>query len=78
MTYAESSNERKDNIEIRWNPITQAPTPVARGKGYSLLQITKDDPTVICPNMPLYQTNSMHFMHASIITTTLISLPEAT
>ena len=61
MTAAESSNDQKDNIGIRWKHITQAPTPAACGRCYSPLRITKEDPTVICPTMPLYQTNSLHF-----------------
>ena len=63
MTSAESSNEQKDNIGIRWNHTTQAPTPAACGRGYSPLRITKKGPAVI------FQTNSMHFMHPSTITT---------
>jgi hypothetical protein len=50
---ADSSNEQKDNIGIRWTHITQALTPATCERGYSPLQITKEDPTVIYPMMPL-------------------------
>jgi hypothetical protein len=43
--------------------------PAACGKGYSLLRIAEEDTSVICPTMSLFQTNSMHFIHALTITT---------
>ena len=69
MTSAESSNEQKDNIGISWNHISQVQVPAACGRGYSPLRITKEDPSVICPTMPLYHTNAMHFIHSLTITT---------
>ena len=47
---AESSNEQKDKIGIKWYHITQSPTPASSGRGYSPLRITKGRPNFDLPN----------------------------